>query len=407
MPWKECHVMDERLRFVARLLEGEKMAPLCAEFGISRKTGYKIFTRYKDCGLGAFSDRSRRPHRQANRLPPQLEAVIVRLKREYPGWGAPKIREKLRRESTALHLPSISTVHAVLDRHGLVQRRRRRRHRATGTELSRPSEPNALWCADYKGEFMLGNRRYCYPLTITDFASRYLLTCEALSTTQEKFAFTVFERTFKEFGLPRGIRTDNGVPFASAHALYGLSKLAVWWLRLGIAIERIKPGHPQQNGRHERMHLTLKKEATKPAAANVLQQQARFDVFVDQYNQERPHQALAMKVPADLYSRSPRVYRGLEDLTYPFHDQTVTVTGCGRICFKGRKVNLSHVFAGQTVGVTQVGERIWLVTFMHYDLGYFDDETCRLEPIENPFGPQTVTYVSGIICHPGTRNRPL
>jgi putative transposase len=386
--------MDERLRFVARLLEGEKMAPLCAEFGISRKTGYKIFDRYKDCGVQAFTDRSRRPFRQANRLPPQLEATIVRLKREYPEWGAPKIREKLRRQSTAPHLPAISTVHAVLDRHGLVRRRKRRRHEATGTELSRPTEPNALWCADYKGEFMLGNRRYCYPLTITDFASRYLLTCEALSTTQEKFAFTVFARTFKEFGLPQTIRTDNGVPFASGHALYGLSKLSVWWLRLGIQIERIQPGRPQQNGRHERMHLTLKREATKPAAANVLQQQARFDAFIDRYNQERPHQALDMKVPADLYARSPRVYRGLDELVYPFHDQTSTVTRCGRICFNGRKVNLSHVFAGQTVGVTQVGERIWLVTFMHYDLGYFDDETCRLEPIDNPFGPKVLPMCS-------------
>ena len=389
MPWKECHVMDERLRFVARLLEGEKMAPLCAEFGISRKTGYKIFERYKDCGVAAFTDRSRRPYRQANRLPPQLEAVIVRLKREYPGWGAPKIREKLRRQSTAPHLPAISTVHAVLDRHGLVKRRRRRRAAAaTGIALSRPDQPNALWCADYKGEFMLGDRRYCYPLTITDFASRYLLTCEALSTTQEKFAFTVFERTFKEFGLPHAIRTDNGVPFASAQALYGLSKLAVWWLRLGIEIERTTPGHPEQNGRHERMHLTLKKEATKPAAANVFQQQARFDTFVEQYNRDRPHQGLGMKVPADVYARSARAYRGLEELTYPFHDATFTVTQCGRICFKARKVNLSHVFAGQNVGVTQVGERVWLVTFMRYDLGYFDDETCRLEPIENPFAPK-------------------
>ena len=382
--------MDERLRFVARLLEGEKMKPLCAEFGISRKTGYKVFNGYKDCGLEAFTDRSRRPHRQANRLPEPIEATIVRLKREYPGWGAPKIREKLRQHFTGPHLPAISTVHAVLDRHDLVKHRRRRRPRAVGTEHSRPTPPNARWCADYKGEFMLGNRRYCYPLTITDFASRYLLTCEALSTTQERFAVTVFERTFKQFGLPHVIRTDNGVPFASAHALYGLSKLSVWWLRLGIAIERIQPGQPQQNGRHERMHLTLKKEATKPAAANILQQQARFDAFVEQYNQERPHQALAMKVPADVYGRSPRVYRGLEDLTYPFHDQTIAVTRCGRLCFKGRKVNLSHVFAGQHVGVTQVGERIWLVTFMHYDLGYFDDETCRLEPIENPFGPKVL-----------------
>jgi putative transposase len=386
--------MDERLRFVARLLEGEKMAPLCVEFGISRKTGYKIFERYRDNGVTAFTDRSRRPYRQANRLPAPIEATIVRLKREYPGWGAPKIREKLRQRVTAPLLPAISTVHAVLDRHGLVHRRRRRRHAPAGTTLSPPTEPNALWCADYKGEFMLGNRRYCYPLTISDFASRYLLTCEALSTTQETFAFTAFDRTFKEFGLPHAIRTDNGVPFAAPTALYRLSKLAVWWLRLGIQIERIQPGHPQQNGRHERMHRTLKMEATKPAAENVLQQQARFDTFVTRYNQERPHQALAMKVPADLYARSPRGYHGLDDLMYPFHDATLTVTHCGRICFHGRKINLSHVFAGQNVGVTQVGDHIWLVTFMHYDLGYFDDETCRLEPIANPFGPKVLPMCS-------------
>jgi putative transposase len=387
--------MDERLRFVARLLEGEKMAPLCAEFGIARKTGYKIFDRYRDCGVVAFSDRSRRPYRQANRLPAPIEATIIRLKREFPAWGAPKLREKLRHHVTPTQLPAISTVHAVLDRHHLVKRRRRRRGgEAANTRLTRPTDPNALWCADYKGEFMLANRRYCYPLTITDFASRYLLACEALGTTQERFAFTVFDRTFREFGLPAAIRTDNGVPFASPTALYRLSKLAVWWLRLGIRIERIEPGHPQQNGRHERMHRTLKAEATKPAAANVLQQQARFDTFSTHYNRERPHQALAMKVPADAYTRSTRVYRGLEDLSYPFADATFTVTHCGRICFHGRKINLSHVFAGQNVGVTQVGERIWLVTFMHYDLGYFDDEVGRVEPIANPFGSKVLPMSS-------------
>lgn len=390
MPWQECHVMDERLRFVGRLLEGEKMAPLCVEFGISRKTGYKIFDRYKTCGLQAFSDRSRRPYRQANRLPAPLEATIVRLKREYPSWGAPKIREKLRQQVTGIQLPAVSTVHAVLDRHHLVRRRRRHRAAPAATPLTRPTVPNALWCADYKGEFMLGNRRYCYPLTVTDFASRYVLACEALTTTQEAFAFTVFDRTFQEFGLPAAIRTDNGVPFASPNALYRLSKLAVWWLRLGIRIERIAPGHPQQNGRHERMHRTLKAETTKPAAANVLQQQARFDAFVARYNHDRPHQALAMQVPASQYVRAAQPYRGLEDLTYPFHDATVLVTHCGRICWKGQKINLSQVFAGQSVGVTQVGDRLWLVTFMHYDLGYFDDETCRLEPIENPFGPRVL-----------------
>jgi putative transposase len=324
-----------------------------------------------------------------------VEARIVHLKRQYPDWGAPKIREKLYQQLPDLpHCPAISTVHAVLDRYHLVKRRRRRRHVPTGTGLSRPTEPNALWCADYKGEFLLTNRRYCYPLTITDFASRYLITCDALSSTQDKYAFAVFERAFKDFGLPRTIRSDNGLPFASPNALYGLSRLSVWWLRLGIQIERIKPGHPEQNGRHERMHLTLKREATKPAGANLLQQQGRFDTFIERYNRERPHQALGMKVPADLYVRSARLYRGLEELTYPFHEHTITVTHCGRICFKGRKINLSHVFAGQNVGVTQVSDRVWLVTFMHYDLGYFDDEAIRLEPIENPFAPKVLPMSS-------------
>ena len=388
MPWKECHVVDERLRFVARLLDGESMSALCNEFGISRKTGYKIFSRYRLCGLRGLTDRSRRPSRHANQLPLPLEQLIVRLKRKYPAWGAPKIREKLRPQCAPLRCPAISTVHAVLDRHGLVRRRRRRaRPRLTGTPLSRATAPNALWCADYKGEFLLADQQYCYPLTVTDFATRYLLGCEALSTTKETYAFTVFERLFQEFGLPAAIRTDNGLPFASAHALYGLSKLAVWWLRLGIQLERITPGHPEQNGRHERMHLTLKTEATKPAAANVLQQQARFDDFLERYNRERPHQALGMKVPAELYTPSSRAYDGLPELAYPFHDWSITVTHCGRICFKGRKINLSHVFAGQEVGVRQVDDHIWIVTFIDYDLGYFDDETCRLEPIANPFGP--------------------
>ena len=394
MPWKECHVMDERMRFVARLLEGEKMAALCREFEISRKTGYKIYDRYRACGVHALTDRSRRPYRQANQLAPQVEAVIVRLKREYPGWGAPKIREKLREQFLTRHLPATSTVHAVLDRHGLVQHRRRRRQSPAATTLSRPTAPNALWCADYKGEFMLADRRYCYPLTITDFASRFILSCEALLSTQEKFAISVFERAFTEFGLPQAIRTDNGVPFAAPRALYRLSKLAVWWLRLGIQIERIQPGHPQQNGRHERMHLTLKQETTRPAAANVLQQQARFDAFLERFNEERPHQALAMKPPADVYTHSRRIYRGLEDVTYPFHDETFTVTRCGRICFHGRKINLSHALAGQNVGVTQVGDRIWLVSFMQYDLGYFDHEACRVEPIDNPFGPKVLPMCS-------------
>ncbi len=386
--------MDERLRFVARLLEGEKMAGLCREFGISRKTGYKFFDRYQDVGLEGLTDRSRRPYRQANKLPLQIETRIVHLKHEHPSWGAPKIREKLRRLNLGVRTPAISTVHAVLDRHGLVARRGGRRHKAEGTPLSRPRQPNDLWCADFKGEFMLIDRRYCFPLTITDFATRYLITCEALASTRENTAFDVFERAFKDFGLPGAIRTDNGVPFACPRALFGLSRLSVWWLRLGIDIERIQPGHPQQNGRHERMHLTLKNEATRPAARNLLQQQARFDEFLDDYNRERPHQALAMHYPAELYVPSARPYRGLQDLEYPFHDHSHIVTRCGRICFSNRKINLSTVFAGQKVGVKQVADQVWLVSFMHYDLGFFDNECCRVEAADNPFGAKVLPMPS-------------
>jgi len=377
--------MDERLKFVARRLDGEKMAPLCREFGISRKTGYKIFNRYKDSGLEGLSDQSRRPYRHANRLPFQLERTILSIKRDRPSWGAPKIREKLARQYPMVKPPAKSTVHAVLERHGLVKRRKRRRYKAQGTALSDTHTPNGLWCADYKGEFRLGNRRYCYPLTVSDYSSRYLLACEGLESTKAPMAFTVFERVFKEFGLPRAIRTDNGTPFASPHALFGLSRLSVWWLRLGIAIERIKPGNPQQNGRHERMHLTLKKEATKPASFNFLQQQSRFDDFVELYNNDRPHQALAMRYPAELYTPSAREYRPPDEPEYPFHDRTVRVTQCGRICIGRRKINLSVVFAGQTVGIREVSDQIWLVSFMEFDLGFFDQDEDRVEPASNPF----------------------
>jgi transposase InsO family protein len=389
MPWKECSVMDERLRFVARLLDGEAMTDVCREFGISRKTGYKIFDRYKEHGLEALSDRSRRPVRYANQLPSQIETLIVTLKREKPHWGARKIRELLvRRLDGDFRIPAKSTIHAVLHRHGLVKAIRRPRHRATGTQLSAGVAPNDLWCADFKGEFKLGNGRYCYPLTVTDHASRFLLLCEALESTREDPTITAFEQLFIERGLPQAMRSDNGVPFASPNALFNLSKLSVWWLRLGISIERIKPGHPQQNGRHERMHLTLKKEATRPPGMNSLQQQARFDDFVQEFNAERPHEALAMKSPADVYSASPRPYQGLPELTYPLHDRDVLVTACGRICMHRKRINVSIVLAGQRVGIKEVDEGIWLVSFMHYDLGFVDLEQKTLQPLDNPFGPR-------------------
>ncbi len=388
MPWKESNLMDERIKFVARLLDGETMSSVCRDFGISRKTGYKIFNRYKHCGLEGLNDQSRRPYRHANKLPFQVERSILRIKQERPSWGAPKIREKLSREYPMLKPPAISTVHAVLERHGLVKKRRSRRYKARGTSLSDPQTSNGLWCADYKGEFLLGNKKYCYPLTISDYNSRYLLACEGQESTRETFAFTVFERVFKEFGLPNAIRTDNGVPFASPNALFGLSRLSVWWLRLGIAVERIKPGNPQQNGRHERMHLTLKQEATKPASFNLLQQQQRFDDFLEQYNNDRPHQAIGMKYPGELYTPSARVYYSPEIPEYPFHDKTIQVTQCGRICMDNRKISLSTVFAGQYVGIREISDKIWLVSFMDYELGYFDEEVGRVEPADNPFIPK-------------------
>ena len=389
MPWKECNRMDERLRFVAKLLDGEKMTVVCREFGISRKTGYKIFNRYKDEGIRGLEDRPKSNYRHPNQTPFQVEKAIIRIKKEHKTWGAPKIQEKMIKEFPMIKPPAPSTIHCILDRHGLVKRRKRRRHKAQGTKLSDAQVPNGLWCADYKGEFLLGNQRYCYPLTITDYRSRYLLACEGRESTKEAGAFPVFERAFKEFGLPNAIRTDNGIPFSCPHALFGLSRLSVWWLRLGISIERIKPGHPQQNGRHERMHLTLKKEATKPASFNFLQQQERFDDFLEGYNNDRPHQALNGMYPGEVYTPSAREYFLPETPQYPFHDRTILVTQCGRICMGRRKINLSTVFAGQHVGIRELTDGIWLVSFMDYDLGFFDLQENRVEPVGvNPFAPK-------------------
>lgn len=387
MPWKECSVMEERLRFVARILEGESMTDVCREFGISRKTGYKLMERYREDGPVALSDRSRRPVRYANQLPAQVERLIVEAKREKPHWGARKIREILvRRLAGDVRIPATSTIHAVLDRFGLVRRMGRRRHKATGTPLSPGTAPNQLWAADFKGEFKLGDGRWCYPLTVTDHASRFLLLVEAEESTREDPVIAAFERLFRERGLPDAIRTDNGLPFASPNGLFNLSKLSVWWLRLGIAIERIQPGHPQENGRHERMHLTLKRETARPPAANIIQQQERFEAFLAEFNTERPHEALAMKTPAEVYTASSKPYRGLPELDYPLHDRDVLITDCGRLCMHRKKINISTLFAGQRVGLKEVDEGIWLVSFMHYDLGYVDLEQRTLQPLDNPFG---------------------
>jgi hypothetical protein len=250
----------------------------------------------------------------------------------------------------------------------------KRRHKTTGTPLSTGAAPNDLWSTDFKGEFKLGTGRYCYPLTVADHASRFILLCEALESTREEPVIAAFQRLFLERGLPNAIRSDNGLPFASPNGLFHLSKLSVWWLRLGIAIERIRPGRPQQNGRLERMHLTLKQETARPPGLNIIQQQERFDAFRVEFNCERPHQALAMRPPAEIYTPPARPYNGLPDLDYPFHDRDILVTACGRICMHRKKISISTVLAGQWLGIKEVDDGIWLVSFMHYDLGYIDLE---------------------------------
>jgi transposase InsO family protein len=343
--------MEEPLRFVVRLIEGERMTELCREFEIYRETGDKIFNRYKEEGISALADRSRPPARYANQLPPQIEALIVRCKKDRPHWRVHKIRElRIHRPPGDLRVPARSTIHAVRDRHSLmISRMGRRRNRPEGTPLSAGSQSNDLWRTDFKGEFKLGSGRYCYPLTVGDHASRFLLLCEVLGSTSEQPVIAAFERLFRERGLPGAIRSDNGVLFASPNALFNLAKLSVWWLRLGIRIERIEPGHPHQNGRHERMHLTLKKETIRPPRMNSLQQQARFDDLRCEFNTERPHQALQMRCPADLDSPSARPYAGVPELDYPLHDRHALVTACGRICMHRKKINISTVL-GQKLG---------------------------------------------------------
>lgn len=384
MAWNKCEIMDERIKFISRLLDGERMSELCREFNISRKTGYKFYNRYQTEGLEGFYDRSRKPLNVANRLAKDLELKIIELKQEYPTWGARKIRDRFNKRNPNIKLPALSTVHAVLDRNGLVKERKKR-YRSQGTSLSNSLEPNDLWCADFKGQFKLKNGKYCYPLTITDNASRYILTCESLESTCEATAFPVFERAFKDYGVPDAIRTDNGVPFAHPRTIFNLSRLSVWWLRHGIKIERIEPGQPQQNGRHERMHRTLKDETTKPPANNILAQQEKFDLFLNYFNSDRPHQALNMKCPNDIYIKSKKIYSDIDILEYKSHDKTLNVSSSGSIKLNGESIFISEVLAYQQIGIKKIDDDILKVTFMDYDLGFFDEENYKLMLASNPF----------------------
>ncbi len=377
MPWKESRHVNERMNFVTRLESGERMTDLCREFGISRKTGYKFWDRYQKKGPIGLFDESRRPITSPFETRKSVRELLLSTKRDKPTWGAGKIREYLLRKYPDLKLPLRGSVHCLFERHGLTEKRkRRRRFQNQGTNIPKALHPNDIWCADFKGEFRLGNSQYCYPLTITDHLSRYLIQCEGLDGTKTMPAKAAFRAAFEEYGLPSAILTDNGPPFGSV-GLFGYSQLSVWWLRLGIKILRIRPGHPEENGRHERMHLTLKKETTRPSASNLLQQQEKFDRFREEFNHERPHEALGMKPPADLYTPSAvKLPKELQELNYPLHDYTRPVLAHGAaLAPRGAKTKLIHVgaaFVGENVGLREEDDGLWKVTFMERDLGFFD-----------------------------------
>jgi transposase InsO family protein len=384
MPWKESHVMELRMKFVMRLKAGERMTDLCDEYGISRKTGYKFAERYDRQGLGGLEDASRAPKRIPHRMSDELQAVVVQMRRRHPSWGGRKLRDRLMKKYPEIQWPASSTISNALKRHGLIKPggRRRRRVEVERGSLLAAGAPNEVWCVDYKGQFRLGNSRYCYPLTITDLLSRYIVAIESCEGTDEEAAHEVFEAAFREYGLPMTIRSDNGTPFSS-RAVAGLTVLSAYWLKLGICHQRIEPGHPEQNGTHERMHRTLKAETTRPAGQNALQQQERFDRFRAEFNEERPHDGLFGKTPAELYQVSNRsLPTPVPEPSYPLHDDTVLVSPHGHIRLpRSRQVCLSKSLRGQRVGLREEADGRWLVTFVNLDLGHYCPRTGGFESL--------------------------
>lgn len=374
MPWKGKTPVDLRMEFITRLNQGERMTDLCCDYGISRKTGHKLKRRFEELGALGLFDQSRAPRCIPHRTPPEVAELVAAERVRHPNWGPKKLKDVLEKR-LGRSLPSASTLGEILLRRGLITRRKLRpRRSASPTTLHAAQVPNDVWCVDYKGQFRLGDRSYCYPLTVTDQFSRYILGCDAMAAIDDEQAREATTSLFREYGLPQFMRSDNGPPFAST-GLAGLTKLSAFWMRLGIVLERIQPAHPEQNGRHERMHRTLKRETTRPARSNILQQQESFDAFVLEFNSERPHEALAMKRPAQLYTRSSRSFpERLPDPDYPTHDDVVTVNSAGSITLPGRRGRpyLSSALSGQPVGIQEADDGRWLATFMHLDLGYFE-----------------------------------
>jgi putative transposase len=374
MPWKEHGVMEERFRFVEEWRSGDwNVAELCRFYEVSRTTGYKWVGRYEVGGLEALHDVSRAAHRHPNAISPEMEDWVIAMREKHPSWGAPKIRARLERGCPGQRLPAESTIGAILKRNGLtVPRKRRRRSRPASEPLAHAGAPNTVWCADYKGWFRTGDGTRIDPLTISDAYSRYLFRCQALKAADYAHSKPVFEAAFREYGLPERLRTDNGAPFGS-NGESGLTGLMVWWIKLGIVPEHIAPGKPQQNGRHERMHRTLKQETASPPAANRRAQQERFDQFRQEYNEERPHEALGQKTPATYYQASPRAYPGrLRAVEYPSDWDVRCVSPGGRMRWLGEYVFVSHGLDGERVGLEQIEERRWRVWFSFYEIGVLD-----------------------------------
>jgi transposase InsO family protein len=382
MSWKEVNKVEQRKRFILRLLSGEKMAELCREYEISRKTGYKFLDRYQDQGFEGLIDRSRRPYRSFHKVNEYLEECVLTLKRKHISWGPKKLRAKLLEAHPGIHIPASSTIGMILGRHGLVKHRQRRIQRSYyPTQLADSTGPNEIWCIDFKGHFRTGDGKYCYPLTVTDHWSRYILVCEALENTKQDSVYPLLKLCFQKYGLPKRIRSDNGAPFACVTAPFGLTKLAVWLLGAGIELERIEPGHPEQNGRHERMHRTLKAETLRPAAKNAMQQQEKFDAFVKIFNEERPHEALNQKPPIQLYSKSESTFQEPVVLQYPLHDCTRKVSHNGSIRLHDQEVIISSAFDGQLLGLRDIDTK-WLVSYANYDIGYIHKGSHKFESSE-------------------------
>lgn len=389
MPWKEVKPMDERMKFISRYLDGEKITDLCHEFNISRKTGYKFIKRYEDYGAGGLLDHSTRPLRLARKTANDMEKMILDMKHLYPTWGPKKLRWKLETQHPGIKFPALSTFGYILERYGLVKKHKKRfiEERVSHKILNESTDCNQIWCTDFKGEFRLQDKSYCYPLTITDHYSRYLIACEALPSTKVHPAIAIYEEIFDKFGVPGMIRSDNGVPF-SARGFGGLSGLSAWWMSLGIRPERIMPGHPEQNGRHERMHRTLKESLRRPSAKHILEQQDHFEIFMQEYNTRRPHESLQMQTPSSVYKPSTNLLiEAQKHILYPLHDCIKEVTVGGMMRYRGKRIFMGKALTGLKLGLRELGEGIYHVGLGPFEIG-FVDMTKQIFLVDNPLGDE-------------------